>query len=135
VKDVAATMTLLGRLKALGLGLAVDDFGTGYSSLSYLQLLPIDELKIDQAFIRELHTPVDPASRNAKLVQTMVTLGHDLGLVVVAEGVETRSQIEFLRSAGCDRLQGFFVSGPLSASAFSDLLAATPVLGSEFQAS
>jgi EAL domain-containing protein (putative c-di-GMP-specific phosphodiesterase class I) len=129
VKDVAATMTLLGRLKTLGLGLAVDDFGTGYSSLSYLQLLPIDELKIDQAFLRELSTPVDPGSRNAKLVQTMVTLGHDLGLVVVAEGVETPGQIEFLRRAGCDRLQGFGVSAPLSASAFSDLLASPPVLG------
>ncbi|HEX2757061.1 MAG TPA: GGDEF domain-containing phosphodiesterase, partial [Thermoanaerobaculia bacterium] len=129
VKDVAATMALFGRLKTLGLGLAVDDFGTGYSSLSYLQLLPIDELKIDQAFLRDLSTPVDPGSRNAKLVQTMVTLGHDLGLVVVAEGVETPGQIEFLRRAGCDRLQGFGVSAPLSASAFSELLASTPVLG------
>jgi EAL domain-containing protein (putative c-di-GMP-specific phosphodiesterase class I) len=135
VKDVAATMALLGRLKTLGLGLAVDDFGTGYSSLSYLQLLPIDELKIDQAFLRDLSTPVDPGSRNAKLVQTMVTLGHDLGLVVVAEGVETPGQIEFLRRAGCDRLQGFGVSAPLSASAFSELLASTPVLGGVHRAS
>jgi EAL domain-containing protein (putative c-di-GMP-specific phosphodiesterase class I) len=128
VKDVAATMALLSRLKALGLGLAVDDFGTGYSSLSYLQLLPIDELKIDQAFLHNLSAPVDPGSRNAKLVQTMVTLGHDLGLVVVAEGVETTGQIDFLRHAGCDRLQGFGVSAPLSALAFSELLASTPVL-------
>ena len=135
VKDVAATMTLLGRLKTLGLGLAVDDFGTGYSSLSYLQLLPIDELKIDQAFLRELSTPVDPGSRNAKLVKTMVTLGHDLGLAVVAEGVETPGQIEFLQRAGCDRLQGFGVSAPLSASAFSELLASTRVPGGVHRAS
>ncbi|MGE5715361.1 MAG: putative bifunctional diguanylate cyclase/phosphodiesterase, partial [Acidobacteriota bacterium] len=135
VKDVAATMALLGRLKALGLGLAVDDFGTGYSSLSYLQLLPIDELKIDQAFLRELSTPIDAGSRNAKLLQTMVTLGHDLGLVVVAEGVETPGQIEFLRRAGCDRLQGFGVSAPLPASAFSELLASWPVLGGAHRAS
>ncbi|MGZ5429813.1 MAG: EAL domain-containing protein, partial [Thermoanaerobaculia bacterium] len=69
------------------------------------------------------------------LVQTMVTLGHDLGLVVVAEGVETPGQIEFLRRAGCDRLQGFGVSAPLSASAFSELLASTPVLGGVHRAS
>jgi EAL domain-containing protein (putative c-di-GMP-specific phosphodiesterase class I) len=125
VKDVASTMALFGRLKALGLGLAVDDFGTGYSSLSYLQLLPIDELKIDQAFLRELSGPIDPGGRTAKLVQTMVTLGHDLGLVVVAEGVETPGQIEFLRRVGCDRLQGFGVSDPLSLSAFTELLAST----------
>ncbi|MDL2718381.1 MAG: EAL domain-containing protein [Acidobacteriota bacterium] len=129
VKDVASTMALLGRLKALGLGLAVDDFGTGYSSLSYLQLLPIDELKIDQAFLRELVAPIDPAGRTAKLVQTMVTLGHDLGLVVVAEGVETPAQIEFLREAGCDRLQGFGVSAPVPAAEFIGLLAGARVLG------
>ena len=134
VKDVASTMALLGRLKALGLGLAVDDFGTGYSSLSYLQLLPIDELKIDQAFLRELSAPIDPAGRTAKLVQTMVTLGHDLGLVVVAEGAETKEQIEFLRHAGCDRLQGFGVCVPLPLSVFSELLASTRAFGGERQA-
>ena len=134
VKDVASTMALLGRLKALGLGLAVDDFGTGYSSLSYLQLLPIDELKIDQAFLRELSAPIDPAGRTAKLVQTMVTLGHDLGLVVVAEGAETKEQIEFLRHAGCDRLQGFGVCVPLPLSVFSELLASTRVFGGERRA-
>ena len=135
VKDVPATMTLLGRLKALGLGLAVDDFGTGYSSLSYLQLLPIDELKIDQAFLRDLAAPIDPAGRIAKLVQTMVTLGHDLGLVVVAEGVETPGQIEFLRQVGCDRLQGFGVSAPVSATAFTELLTSARELGGARRAS
>jgi diguanylate cyclase (GGDEF)-like protein len=135
VKDVASTMALFGRLKALGLGLAVDDFGTGYSSLSYLQLLPIDELKIDQAFLRDLTAPIDSAGRTAKLVQTMVTLGHDLGLVVVAEGVETPGQIEFLRQAGCDRLQGFGVSAPVPAAAFAGLLAAARELGGARRAS
>ena len=135
VKDVASTMALLGRLKALGLGLAVDDFGTGYSSLSYLQLLPIDELKIDQVFLRDLAEPIDPAGRPAKLVQTMVTLGHDLGLVVVAEGVETPGQIDFLRRAGCDRLQGFGVSAPVSAAAFTDLLASARERGGARRAS
>jgi diguanylate cyclase (GGDEF)-like protein len=125
VKDIASTMTLLGRLKALGLGLAVDDFGTGYSSLSYLQVLPIDELKIDQAFLRALPSPIDTGSRTARLMQTMITLGHGLGLVVVAEGVESREQIDFLRKAGCDRLQGFGVSAPLTVAAFTDLLLTT----------
>ncbi|HEX5854549.1 MAG TPA: EAL domain-containing protein, partial [Thermoanaerobaculia bacterium] len=92
-------------------------------------------LKIDQAFLRELSTPVDAGSRNAKLVQTMITLGHDLGLVVVVEGVETPGQIEFLRRVGCDRLQGFGVSDPLSLSAFTELLASTRVLGGERRAS
>ncbi len=134
VKDVASTMALLGRLKALGLGLAVDDFGTGYSSLSYLQLLPIDEIKIDQAFLRELTDPIDPRGRTSKLVQTMVTLGHDLGLVVVAEGVETPGQIAFLREAGCDRLQGYGVSPPVSAAAFAGMLAAALAVGGTLQA-
>ena len=135
VKDVASTMTLLGRLKALGLGIAVDDFGTGYSSLSYLQLLPIDELKIDQAFLRGLAEPIDPAGRTAKLVQTMITLGHDLGLIVVAEGVETPVQIEFLKRAGCDRLQGFGVSAPVSAEILAELLSTTRVIGGALLAS
>ncbi|HVO50026.1 MAG TPA: EAL domain-containing protein [Thermoanaerobaculia bacterium] len=119
IKDAAATMTHLGRLKNLGVGLAVDDFGTGYSSLSYLQLLPIDELKIDQGFVREIGSP---AGRAPKLVQSMVSLGHSLGLVVVAEGVETRVQLDFLERAGCDRVQGFAVGPPVAPEAFARLL-------------
>jgi diguanylate cyclase (GGDEF)-like protein len=123
IKDVASTMVLLGRLKGLGIGLAVDDFGTGYSSLSYLQLLPIDELKIDQAFIRELGTSSESASRSPKLVQSMISLGHSLGLVVVAEGVETNAQLDFLRRAGCDRVQGFAIGRPMPGDALMRLLA------------
>lgn len=122
IKDVAATMTHLGRLKSLGVGLAVDDFGTGYSSLSYLQLLPIDELKIDQGFVRGIGPSSEPAGRAPKLVQSMVSLGHSLGLVVVAEGVETRVQLNFLSRAGCDRVQGFAVGPPVSPEAFARLL-------------
>jgi diguanylate cyclase (GGDEF)-like protein len=123
IKDVPSTMVLLGRLKGLGIGLAVDDFGTGYSSLSYLQLLPVDEIKIDQAFLRELGTPSESASRSPKLVQSMISLGHSLGLVVVAEGVETNAQIDFLRRAGCDRVQGFAVGRPMPGDALTRLLA------------
>jgi diguanylate cyclase (GGDEF)-like protein len=122
IKDAAATMALLGRLKALGVGLAVDDFGTGYSSLSYLQLLPIDELKIDQAFVRELGT-AEANARAPKLVRSMVALGHSLGLVVVAEGVETRGQLEFLTRVGCDRVQGYVIGRPMTGEALTRLLA------------
>jgi len=83
----------------------------------------------------DLVAPIDPAGRIAKLVQTMVTLGHDLGLVVVAEGVETPGQIEFLRQAGCDRLQGFGVSAPVSATAFTELLTSARELGGARRAS
>jgi diguanylate cyclase (GGDEF)-like protein len=123
IKDAAATMTLLGRLKKLGVGLAVDDFGTGYSSLSYLQLLPIDELKIDQAFVREIGSSTETTARAPKLVQSMVALGHSLGLVVVAEGVETRAQVEFLGRVGCDRVQGFAIGRPMTGDALARLLA------------
>ncbi len=123
IKDAAATMALLGRLKSLGVGLAVDDFGTGYSSLSYLQLLPIDELKIDQAFVREIGT-AGSSGRAPKLVHSIVGLGHSLGLVVVAEGVETGLQLEFLRRAGCDRVQGFAIGRPMPGEALARLLAA-----------
>ncbi|HQQ77483.1 MAG TPA: EAL domain-containing protein [Thermoanaerobaculia bacterium] len=122
IKDAAATMTLLGRLKNLGVGLAVDDFGTGYSSLSYLQLLPIDELKIDQAFVRELGTS-EMNARAPKLVQSIVALGHSLGLVVVAEGVENAAQLEFLRRVECDRVQGYAIGRPMPGEALTRLLA------------
>ena len=122
IKDMAATMRVLGRLKALGIGLSVDDFGTGYSSLSYLQLLPIDELKIDQAFMRGLGR-ADADSRGPRVVQSMIALGHTLGLVVVAEGVETQEQLDALASLGCDRVQGFLVGRPAPADDFARRLA------------
>jgi diguanylate cyclase (GGDEF)-like protein len=123
IKDAPATMTLLGQLKNLGVGLAVDDFGTGYSSLSYLQLLPIDELKIDQTFIREIGSAAAESGRSPKLVQSIIALGHSLGLMVVAEGVETRAQLDFLGRAGCDRVQGYAIGRPMPGEALSRLLA------------
>jgi EAL domain-containing protein (putative c-di-GMP-specific phosphodiesterase class I) len=129
MKDMDATLQTLRRLKALGVGLEVDDFGTGYSSLAYLHRLPIDALKIDQAFIRELGSPIDPAQRSPKLVQTIVTLGHALGLKVMAEGVETEEQVEFLKRVDCDTAQGFYYSKPLPADAMGALLASRSRLG------
>jgi diguanylate cyclase (GGDEF)-like protein len=103
--DIIAKMT---RLKALGVGFSLDDFGTGYSSLAYLKLLPLDQLKIDQAFVRDLLT--DP--NDAAIAKTIVALGQSLGLSVMAEGVETLAQRDFLRKLGCTAYQGFFFGRP-----------------------
>jgi diguanylate cyclase (GGDEF)-like protein len=129
MKDMDATLQTLRRLKALGVRLEIDDFGTGYSSLAYLHRLPIDALKIDQSFIRELGSPVDTAGRTAKLVQTIVTLGHALDLSVIAEGVEHEDQVEFLKRAGCDRAQGYYFSKPVPADVMASLLASRSRLG------
>lgn len=94
-----------------GLRVSIDDFGTGYSSLSYLQVFPLDELKIDRSFIKNLSLN----ERNRTLVQAMITMGHALGMKVVAEGVENQSELDFLLESGCDTAQGYLLSRPLSA--------------------
>jgi EAL domain-containing protein (putative c-di-GMP-specific phosphodiesterase class I)/GGDEF domain-containing protein len=114
-QPVKAHATLM-QIAALGVGLAIDDFGTGYSSLSYLQKMPADVVKIDQSFIRELAT--DP--RQQALVTAMLTLSHDLGHRVVAEGVETEAVLDFLRRAGCEEVQGYLFAKPLEAAAFAN---------------
>jgi CheY-like chemotaxis protein len=106
------------QLKALGLRLALDDFGKGYSSLSYLRRFPIDKLKIDQAFIENIATE----GNDAALVRAMISMGHHLGMRVVAEGVETAAQSGYLRRSHCDEFQGFFYSPPVSAQAVPELL-------------
>jgi diguanylate cyclase (GGDEF)-like protein/PAS domain S-box-containing protein len=104
-KDVIET---LQALKVLGVRVAIDDFGTGYSSLAYLRQLPIDVLKIDRSFVAEVELDINGLA----IVKTILALGHTLGLTVIAEGVETRSQAELLRSLGCDQLQGFLFATP-----------------------
>ena len=113
LQSVDATLGALHQCKALGVKLAMDDFGTGYSSLAYLKRFPIDKLKIDQSFVREMLD--DPA--NMAIVRATVALGHTLGLGIVAEGVELAQQADQLQQLGCDELQGFYFSRPLTANA------------------
>lgn len=116
----AAVGTALERLAQLGVRLALDDFGTGYSSLSYLRQHPISSVKIDRVFLEEV--PQNPSS--ATLVDTMIVMAHTLGKQVVAEGIETAAQLEFLRERHCDVAQGFFLARPLTAPAVTELLQA-----------
>ena len=116
VEDIIVKMVLL---KASGIGFSLDDFGTGYSSLSYLKRLPLDQLKIDQSFVRDvLSDPNDP--NDAVIARTIVALGQSLGLGVIAEGVETAAQRDFLAASGCHAYQGYFFSRPLPLKGFEE---------------
>lgn len=115
--DTAAITAKLYRLKEIGVYLAIDDFGTGYSSLRYLQELPIDTLKIDQSFVRMLGTAQETPKTKA-LLKTIAMLGYNLGMRVIAEGVETSQQLAYLEEIGCQEIQGYLVSRPLKVQDF-----------------
>jgi len=127
MQDSKSTAAVLKELKDLGVYLALDDFGTGYSSLSYVKRFPIDTLKIDQSFVRDLATDADDAS----IVSAVISMGKSLHMRVVAEGVETHEQLEFLREHSCPFGQGYFFSPPVGAKEFSQLLGRTVVSDTE----
>ena len=116
LQNVEEGIAILQALKDLGLHVSIDDFGTGFSSLSYLKRLPVDKLKIDQSFIKDLTT--DPG--DAAIVTSMITLAHNLDLTVIAEGVENAEQLGFLRAERCDEVQGYLISKPMPSEDFSD---------------
>jgi EAL domain-containing protein (putative c-di-GMP-specific phosphodiesterase class I) len=113
-------------VQSRGIRLAIDDFGTGYSSMSLMKQFPIDTIKIDRSFVRDL--PRD--SEDQAIAQAIISMGKALGMTVVAEGVETAEQHAFLRSHDCGEMQGYLFSRPLPAGELATLLRSTPLLGS-----
>ena len=122
MEDIGDAVTYLARFKELGVGIAIDDFGTGFSSLMHLKRLPLNALKIDLSFVRQmLASPADRA-----IVESTIHLAHDLGLAVVAEGIEDEATLEALRAQGCDEGQGFAIGRPRAGEATAAWLAARP---------
>ncbi len=121
MRHAASTARALGQLKALGVRLAIDDFGTGYSSLSYLTRFPIDALKLDQSFVHDIVSGSDDAT-DAIVVSAVISMGKSLKHTIIAEGVETLEQAEFLQAHGCDEAQGYYFSRPVVAQQFAKLL-------------
>ena len=117
VDNVEDIVVKMNAIKSLGVGFSLDDFGTGYSSLSNLKRLPLAQLKIDQSFVRDIMT--DPS--DAVIARAIVALGHNLGLKVIAEGVETREQHQFLQEMGCDAFQGYYFARPVALEALREL--------------
>jgi diguanylate cyclase (GGDEF)-like protein/PAS domain S-box-containing protein len=122
--DTEIAMMFLTQMHELGVRLSIDDFGTGYSSLSYLKKLPVHKLKIDQSFVRDI--VID--ENDAAIASSIITLGHQFNLRVVAEGAETREQVEFLRVRGCDEIQGYYYCHPLPADEFAQFVQDHPSL-------
>jgi EAL domain-containing protein (putative c-di-GMP-specific phosphodiesterase class I) len=118
VEDFARGVSILRRLKTLGVRIAMDDFGTGYSSLSYLQSFPFDKIKIDQSFISK----VTNNPQSAAIVRGVIGLAHGLNLPVLAEGVETKAQLDFLVAESCDEMQGYLLGRPHPIMEYSDLI-------------
>ena len=118
IDDFARAVSILRRLKLLGVSIAMDDFGTGYSSLSYLQSFPFDKIKIDRTFIANLADN----HYSATIVRAVIGLGRGLNLPVMAEGVETAEQLAFLARESCDEIQGFYIGRPAAIEAYAEMV-------------
>jgi EAL domain-containing protein (putative c-di-GMP-specific phosphodiesterase class I) len=118
MENAEATINTLYKFKEMGIKLSIDDFGTGYSSLSYLKRFPIDTLKIDQSFVKDITTNPDDES----IASTIIAMAHNLRLRVIAEGVENKEQLDMLGSKGCDEVQGFYFSRPVPENELKALL-------------
>ena len=119
MENVHANVDLLASFRGIGIRLAIDDFGTGYSSFAYLKAFPIDQIKIDRTFIND----IQQGGKNGAIVTAIIAMAHELSLSIVAEGVETAEQCEFLRQAGCDSVQGYYFAKPMSAEQMTEMLA------------
>jgi EAL domain-containing protein (putative c-di-GMP-specific phosphodiesterase class I) len=129
VEDFGRGVSILRRLKTLGVRIAMDDFGTGYSSLSYLQSFPFDKIKIDQSFISKVkNTP-----QSAAIVRAVIGLAHGLDLPVLAEGVETKAQFDFLATESCDEVQGYLLGRPHPISEYSKLVGHSDTLAANLR--
>jgi EAL domain-containing protein (putative c-di-GMP-specific phosphodiesterase class I) len=124
MRDVARAIKVLDAIQSRGIRIAIDDFGTGYSSMSLMKQFPIDTIKIDRSFVRDL--PDD--TEDQAIAQAIISMGRALGMTIVAEGVETVEQETFLRAHGCDEMQGFLFSRPLAPDQLADLLRPVPLL-------
>jgi len=122
MRNVDDTTACMKRFRAAGLALSIDDFGTGYSSLGYLRQFPVDALKIDRSFVKDLHTSDDDAA----ICAAIIAMARELKLKVIAEGVENVEQLEFLRSHKCDQVQGYLVGAPMPVVDLQALLRGTP---------
>src|SRR5207237_9672023 len=124
MRNVARAIRVLDAIQSRGIRIAIDDFGTGHSSMSLMKQFPIDTIKIDRSFVRDL--PEDTEDR--AITQAIIGMGKALGMTVIAEGVETAEQQAFLRSHGCDEMQGFLFSKPLPSRQMAELLRAAPLV-------
>jgi EAL domain-containing protein (putative c-di-GMP-specific phosphodiesterase class I) len=118
IDDFSRAISILRRLKSLGVKIAMDDFGTGYSSLSYLQKFPFDKIKIDRSFVSNVQS--NPQS--ATIIRAVIGLGRGLNLPIVAEGVETQGELDFLTEEACDEIQGYLVGRPAPIDLYADLV-------------
>jgi diguanylate cyclase (GGDEF)-like protein len=128
MKNVQSNVEKLGRLREFGVGISIDDFGTGYSSLNYLKKLPVNNLKVDRTFIQDITAENGNTGTDAAIVKSVVALGKSMEFGLVAEGIETQQQLDFVKGLGCDQAQGYFYSRPVPAAVITERLYAAQQL-------